>query len=328
MSKSSIEWCDHTINPIRARDVAAGGRGHYCEKISAGCTHCYASRLQPRFGMPAFETQRRVGVESYFDDTKLMQVVKRKAPTRYFWCDMTDMFGSWVPDAWLDCCFATMAQTPQHTHLVLTKRAARMREYSTTLQTLDSKARARRIVGSMYADQPARRLVLENIDDAHLGGFDWPLANVWMGVSVENQPAATRLEQLLATPAVLRYVSAEPLLEAIEISPWLVPGQTRLDWGIFGGESFGRPCDIAWVRSLLQQFQAAGVPAFVKQLGTIPMMDEALWRQLPRAPLLNAGHGLRVPAGFVPLKLQSRKGGDMAEWPEDLRVREFPEVAA
>lgn len=324
MSQTSIEWCDHTLNPIRAKYPATDGDGHYCEKISAGCAHCYASRLQPRFGMPVFETQVRANVECYFDDDKLLQVVRRKKPTRYFWCDMTDMFGAWVPDAWLDRIFATMAQTPQHTHLVLTKRAERMREYSTTLLALDSKARARRIIGSMYADHPARRLV-ENIDDAHLGGFDWPLPNVWMGVSVENQRAAGRLEELLATPAAIRFASLEPLLERVEVSPWLVRGHARLDWGIVGGESFGRPCDVDWVRSLVRQFQSAGVPAFVKQLGSVPMMEESLWRRQNPTPLLSVANRNRVPPGCVGLKLQSPKGGDMAEWPEDLRVREFPE---
>src|SRR5262245_53283923 len=132
MAETSIEWTDHSINPIRAR--TADGVGHYCQKVSPGCANCYASRLQPRFGMPEFKgTGDPPGDrERFLDESKLAEVLRRKKPTRYFWCDMTDLFGAWVPDEWIDECFSVMGATPQHTHQVLTKRPERMLAYMRT----------------------------------------------------------------------------------------------------------------------------------------------------------------------------------------------------
>ena len=143
MAETSIEWCDHSINPIRVRHLETGAVGHYCEKISSGCTNCYASKLQSRFRMPAFGGHHKSTIKRgandeiiindhlqvFLDESKLAEVVKRKKPTRYFWCDMTDMFGWWVLEPWIDKCFEAMWKTPQHTHMVLTKRPDRMVEY-------------------------------------------------------------------------------------------------------------------------------------------------------------------------------------------------------
>ena len=130
MGSTSIEWTDETINPLRARLNADQKRsGHYCEKISPGCKRCYSSKLQPRFGMPQFQEQRRLDVETFLDPSKLHQVLQRKKPTKWFWCDMTDMFGAWVPNEMIAACFGVMAATPWHTHQVLTKRADRMRAW-------------------------------------------------------------------------------------------------------------------------------------------------------------------------------------------------------
>lgn len=130
MGKTSIEWTDHSINPIRARLKSTGAVGHYCEKISTGCVHCYASGLQRRFQMPEFGGgQKRDDIELFLDNKKLEEVRRRKKPTRYFWCDMTDLFGDWVQDEWIDACFDTMWLTPRHTHQILTKRPDRMVRY-------------------------------------------------------------------------------------------------------------------------------------------------------------------------------------------------------
>lgn len=147
----------------------------------------------------------------------------------------------------------------------------------------------------------------------------WPLPNVWLGVSVENQEAADeRIPLLLQTPAAVRFLSCEPLLERVDLNR--VPRLSHpcapslngrgIGWVIVGGESGpgARPCELAWIRSIVDQCRAAGVPAFVKQLGATPIRqteDDQLW------------HIER-----------DRKGGDMNEWPPDLRVREFPEARA
>lgn len=122
------------------------------------------------------------------------------------------------------------------------------------------------------------------------------LPNVWLGTSVEDQAAADeRIPHLLATPAAVRFLSCEPLLGPVDLDMVVTEGTGCLDWVIVGGESGrkARPCDVSWVRSLVGQCRAADVPVFVKQLG--------------------AAH-----------RLYDAKGGDPAEWPEDLRVRQWP----
>lgn len=328
MGKTSIEWCEFSINPIRARNKATGRVGHFCEKISPGCGHCYASDWnEDRFGtkLPYLPVWRD-SVEIFLDEGKLKEVERRKKPTTYFWCDMTDIFFDAHPDAWLDQCFATMARTPHHTHQVLTKRAGRMAAYLTA----EAGARVWGLAGSgglLGESQP------------------WPQANVWLGVSVENQEAADeRILHLLKIPAAVRFLSVEPLLESVDLSPWLYSGHDRagmdrqylsplpgtdaaknwhakVDWVIVGGESGhdARPCQLDWIRSIRDQCEAAGVACFIKQLGACAS-DEVNGI---------AGRSLAVPeeaSPLVSLRLRDPKGGDMSEWPDDLRVREFPET--
>jgi len=309
--KSSIEWTDATWNPTTG-----------CTKVSPGCAHCYIETTTP------FRMAGRKFINGATDlrlhEGRLEQPLRWKKPKRIFVNSLSDLFHEGVSDAFIDRVFATMQQT-QHTYQLLTKRHVRMREYSTALAQLDPHARGRRILTSMYADHPARRAVLDNLEDKDVGAFPWPLPNVLFGHSVENQRAATRLDYLLSTPAAGRFVSVEPLLEHVEISPWLARplGQTRVDWVIVGGESgpSARPFDLAWARALVEQCRAAGVPVFVKQLGS-SWFDAASRRGVRGSlvvPALNAPWTWVKPGG---------KGGDMAEWPEDLQIREFPTVGA
>lgn len=220
MAETSIQWTDHSINPIRARLKSDRRKvGHYCEKISSGCANCYSSNFQPRFGLPMFggtSGPRRDEVELFLDQSKLDEVLRRKKPTKYFWCDMTDLFGEWVPDEWIDRCFAVMALTPHHTHQVLTKRAGRLHKHMT------------------YRDSPTfigiemNRLMPGWRDEGPPVGGEvgsrqyWPLPNVWLGVSVENQQTADeRIPPLLKTPAAVRFLSCEPLLSAVDLSEYI-----------------------------------------------------------------------------------------------------------
>lgn len=277
MGATTIEWTDHSINPIRARDLRSGGVGHYCEKISTGCKHCYASRLQPRFKLPEFfganpkypslpevDDLGRVRVDAHrvvvLDESKLAEVLARKKPTRYFWCDMTDLFGSWVPDGWIDRCFATMALTPQHTHQVLTKRTELMAAYLVMIEDERDMQRW----GNAAAEIANSPCASGRIEDC-----DWPLPNVWLGTSCENQPTADeRIPHLLNCPAAVRFLSCEPLLGPIDLEG-LLTGECRngIGWVIVGGESgpHARPMAIQWARDLRDQCQAAGVPFFFKR---------------------------------------------------------------
>lgn len=340
MNKTPIEWTDYTVNPIRAR---LGKRvGHYCEKVSPGCKHCYSSRMQPRFGLPQFQEQRASGaVAPFLDAATFGPVLRHRKPARIFWCDMTDIFGEWVPNEWIAACFGVMAATPHLTHQVLTKRPERAREWLAWVERAYRENRlpwkssllywlAGRAVAALGQTFPA--------EPRH--GTGWPLPNVHIGVSTEDQQRADeRIPILLELPAAVRFVSAEPLIGGIDFridaeraghKDWCVidaltgrhtdmgrpcPDVPHLDWIIVGGESGpgARPCALEWIRSIVDQCRVAGVPAFVKQLGAFVVSEGRAerWHDGTRQWLWSAGYS-------------DRKGGDPIEWPEELRVREFP----
>jgi protein gp37 len=275
MQRSGIEWTDFTVNPIRARNRETGAVGHYCEHDGPECSNCYAetwnSRTRPAgnqlhgTGLP-YRPGSLDRLELFLDDDVLSEVSRHRKPARFFWCSMTDLASSFVPDAWLDRLMGVVREKTDLTHQILTKRPDRLRDY------FDGR------------------------------GETLP-PNLWVGATAGRQDrAGEKLPPLLEIPAAVRFVSAEPLLGPLDLTPWL----GRLHWVIVGAESGpgSRPAEVGWVRSLVRQCQAAGVAVFVKQLGKY-VRDEAAGRRLP-------------------LKMRDRKGGDPAEWPEDLRVREYP----
>lgn len=307
MGKTPIEWVQgpdgaagFSANPIRARRNDDGPEvGHYCEKISPGCAHCYASTLQKRFRMPPFpgvtrddqtmplNGSMRNGAIPYLDETVLQQIRRRRKPTRYFIGDMTDVFGWWVRDEWLDKMFATFWQCPQHTFMLLTKRPERMRSYF------------ERLAASAF-------------------GHNLPMPNCWLGVSAENQKTwDERVPILAATPAAVRFVSVEPMLGPVDFNWPTKFAYSGIGWIIYGGESGhgARPCNVEWIRDGLRQCKAAGVPAFVKQLGARPYSE-------------TSGQIGSIATSFMYQRSDARlthpKGGDPGEWPEGLRIREFP----
>ncbi len=212
-------------------------------------------------------------------DKTLTEPLRRRKSTMYFVNSMGDLFHEDCPDEWIDRIFAVMALAPQHTFQVLTKRSARMRAYF----ALDDTGRA----DFMYRiDGRCDELVAhsgllrgakydkgESYEPPH-----WPLPNVWIGVSVEDQTRADeRIPDLLATPAVVRFVSYEPALGAVDFRSWL-GGQngdsdsarrSALSWVICGGESGpgARPMHPQWARDVRDRCTAAGVPFFFKQWG-------------------------------------------------------------
>lgn len=360
MGATSIEWTEHTINPLRARLGQA--TGHYCEKISPGCANCYASRLQPRFGMPQFQQQRKAGVEPFLDIAKLHQVLQRKKPTKFFWCDMTDMFGDWVPDDWIAACFGVMAATPQHVHQVLTKRADRLPRWfrwaadqgEQLLAQVNETPPGGSPIPAACAITANQRAELEIITGNHRRAAmkaPWPLPNLWLGVSAESQETFDeRWAHLRRVPVAVRWFSIEPQLSAIDArgalapaairdgfrqvtasfpsSAWPLPGHLgapSADWFVIGGESGSRarPFDIAWGQQLIEQCEAAGVPAFMKQIGAQPLWNGTanpgdVW---PTGTDMEDGGD-----GLWQIRLKgSAKGGAMFEWPENLRIRRSPQ---
>jgi protein gp37 len=332
---SHIEWTDASWSPLRARRADGqpnkGGGGWACQRVSPGCEHCYAETLNKRLGTGlAYNAAGIAASEHYLDARALEAPLRWTRPRRVFLSSMTDVFGEWVPDDYLDRLFAVMALTPQHTYQVLTKRAERMREYLTTRDTAGAVAITIREVapdGGIAAMKAMGTHVLRDVVQRR-----WPLPNVWLGVSAEDQQRADeRIPELLATPAAVRFVSYEPALGPVNMA-WAMDRQfydsrtgkdlPALDWVIVGGESGpgARPFDIAWARSMVQQCQDAGVAVFVKQLGAKPFTSDMAGEAFPflveRVP--------RATGGTVGVRLTSRKGGDPGEWPADLRVREFP----
>lgn len=286
---SKIEWTDASWNCVTG-----------CTKISAGCDHCYAETFAERWrGIPGHHFEN--GFDVTLRPERLDQPIRWKRPRRIFVNSMSDVFHEAVPDEFIACMFVVMARTPQHAYQVLTKRHGRMRSL---LSSPGFRAMC-------FAAAASRGWDLE--------GTSWPLPNVWLGVSAEDPHwAEIRIPALLATPAAVRFVSAEPLLGPVTLfpgrwlgplgggpkvnllQPWEEPGPS-LDWVIVGGESGpgARRMAEGWARNLVDECTETGTPVFVKQLGAV------LGRQLGAGP----------------------KGGDWSTWPEDLKIREFPSAA-
>ena len=290
--KSKIEWTDASWTPIRARNKETGKVGWHCEHVTPGCENCYAETLNKRLGTGfPFKPGHRKDVDLFLDEAMLLKPLHWRKPRMIFVCSMTDLFADFVPDAWIDKVFAVMALCPHHTFQILTKRSKRMRQYCSEQHA------EHRITSTTY-------LVRSGGND-NTGMISWPLPNVWLGVSCEDQQRADeRIPDLLDTPAAVRFVSAEPLLgpidfENIEITSWLDGlrktlrpepysenwpkmfwdvlrghqkwedkiNQPKIDWIICGGESGAghRPMQIEWAESIRQQCAKAGTAFFFKQ---------------------------------------------------------------
>jgi protein gp37 len=303
-----------------------------CVPASPGCANCYARRdawrlsynPNPKVSAPyqgivkkvladgteilAGEDHRRrrdPGVLKFtgltrFLPERLAIPLRWRKPRRIFVSANSDLF---LPSRvateqgrrQIAAVFGVMAVCKRHTFQVLTKWPGEACKWFAWLRP-----------GWGDVMQPALE---QHLDDDQIGqvrrsgDWPWPLPNVWIGTSVEDQPRADdRIPKLLQVPAALRFLSCEPLLGPIDLGLKRL-GDRGIDWVIVGGESNGRPCDVAWIRSIVEQCKSAGVTVFVKQLGSDPR------------------HGLER------LDLRHSHGGDASEWPEDLRVREMPEAS-
>lgn len=215
MSDTNIEWTQKSWNPIVG-----------CSIKSAGCTNCYAMSMAYRLAA--------MGVDHYqglthkvngnavwtgklaLNEKALLEPLRRRKPTTYFVNSMGDLFHEDCPDEWIDRVFAVMALCPQHTFQVLTKRSARMREYLANPETPQRIAIV--VINQDEIRGEARLAPLRDRAREEDASFvAMPLPNVWLGVSVEDQRAADeRVPDLLATPAAIRWISAEPLLGPVD----------------------------------------------------------------------------------------------------------------
>lgn len=306
--QSKIEWTHATWNPIRG-----------CTRVSPGCGGpgdqggCYAERMAARFSKPSQwghgYAEMRDGKPRWTGRVELIRdnlitPLRWGKPKKIFANSTSDLFHEALPDDEIACVYAYMCAAYWHTFQVLTKRPDRA-------QKLLSSDKFREMICSY--------LLMTVTDAGELGLYDplarrtddwraqcpdptetWPLVNVWHGTSAERQPEADeRIPRVLETPAAIRFVSAEPLLGAVDLKQYLFwiqcqdcfRGRTRvsghffdekcpvcagtgtekrgLDWVIVGGESGprARHCHPDWVRSIRDACQAAGVPFFFKQWG-------------------------------------------------------------
>lgn len=379
MSKTGINWCDDTWNPVRG-----------CTRVSEGCRNCYAEVQAARIvrmdkakgrsskydGLVEIKPRRQYqigpdgnptgkfrthGTRAYwagkvaFDVEVLAAPLKRHKPTTYFVNSMSDLFHDGFTNEQIAAVFGVMAATPQHTFIMLTKRAQRMREWfewaGKTEPSCHPYGAARGV--RWYAWDCG----IEQCSPAYSAGsppiWPWPLPNVILGVSVENQATADeRIPHLLATPAAVRAISAEPLLGPLDVAKYMWPvhwswdskyatpqealaagarAEKRrqalvsapaafLDWVVTGCESGpnARPCEVDWLRSLAVQCAAAKVPFWLKQaradeLGYGCVIENG--RMLP-LPLTTGPGSTRKPGGIIDLPYL-----DGVQWAQRPEVR-------
>ena len=269
--RSAIEWTDATWNPIRARNRVSGRTGWFCTHAGEGCRNCYAEGFNRRLGTGVdYKAQLQDQVELFLDERILSQPLRWRRPRQVFVGSMTDPFGEFVPDWMIDRIWAVMALARHHTFQVLTKRSNRLKAFVRNTFADDG------LVRLMMADVPHSAGTRQLIDLVDVGHCTTPLPNVWLGVSTEDQPTyVSRWADLRETPAFVRFISAEPLLAAIDMDlPDAVSPDPRPDWVIVGGESgpHARPMHPDWVRHLRDDCAAAGVAFFFKQWGEwLPM---------------------------------------------------------
>ncbi len=338
--EGGISWCDATWNPIRG-----------CSRVSEGCRHCYAERMAARdlpahrspttgkpFALMTPDGPRWTGRVELIE-SKLDEPLHWRKPQRIFVNSMSDLFHESLSDEAIDRVFGVMALCPQHTFMVLTKRAKRMCEWSNHCvgRLADAIIAFRESGGDFGCVKP--------IPSLPPGSHWYPLPWVQLGVSVEDQPSADeRIPLLLQTPAAVRFVSYEPALGPVDFTrvehsnpessggPYFLDvlrgkgcsvggnwGCPTIDWLICGGESGpgARPMSPAWARAARDQAVAAAVPFFFKQWGEYGYFDqvsEDVARELDAAGELPSSS---------PLRLGKRAAGrvlDGREWNESPEV--------
>jgi protein gp37 len=311
---SKIQWCDHTFNPWTG-----------CTKVSPGCANCYAEATRNRFGFDEWgpgKARKRTSAANWrkpFKWDREAALAGKRA--RVFCASMADWLDPEAPIEWLADLLNLIDLTPNLDWLLLTKRPEIWRDRMGAVADIPG-ART----GSVVAGAWRAGVVPDN---------------VWLGTSVEDQSRADeRIPALLSIPARVRFLSMEPLLGPVNLTAiqradgWGIDalrgvysrhhdegfdhpaameeqaGGPHIDWVIVGGESGNgaRPCDVEWVRDIVRQCKVADVACFVKQFGS-----RAVFTPPDSVTGRPVAMGLRDP-----------KGGDPSEWPQDLRVREFP----
>jgi protein gp37 len=285
MSKTKIPWAEHVWNPIRGCSMAPGSE-------AGGCLHCYAARQSAR-NLPGLKSPTT---------GEPFAVMRQSGPR---WTGVVEL----IPDA-LEIPLRRQIPTTFFVNSMsdLFHPALPYEHIDQIITTMVAAPQHRYLILTKRSAEMRQYFASGRHD--HRAGPDRATyhleQDIWLGVSAEDQPNAdVRVADLVLTPASHRFVSYEPALARVDFGRWL----RLIDVLIIGGESGpgARPDDLAWARQPIKQCRAAGVPVYMKQVGA-----------RPRYSILEG-------SAYIPLKMKDRKGGDPAEWPEDLHVRETPQ---
>jgi protein gp37 len=270
-TKTAIEWTDATWNPVTG-----------CSRVSEGCRNCYAAALAPRLaamGQDGYTdlpwTKKNAPKNVMLHDARLATPLRWAKPQRIFVNSMSDLFHELVPFEFVDRVFAVMALAPRHTFQVLTKRPERMAAY---LLERPSEALVNQSAFEMARDGLIGKRVSRGWE-----ALEWPLRNVWLGTSVEDDRVRHRVDHLRRVPSTIRFLSCEPLIGPLELD------LNGIHWVIVGGESGRghRPIEAGWVRGIREQSAEAGAAFFFKQWGGAKPtsggreLDGRTWDEMP-----------------------------------------------
>lgn len=297
-SKSNIGWCDSSWN------FAVG-----CTKVSSGCQSCYAYAFHDRQHESWKAGRNPETPKQYHRPFSEVQIIperltlplKWRKPRRVFVNSMSDFFHKDIPDEVLIEALAVMAQCPQHQFQILTKRPQRMKrfmgdpELAARVNDLVNE-RLMRVFRKDRGWQVTQPVAVE-----------WPLPNVWLGVTVESEEVSWRIGDLLETPAAVRFLSCEPLIGPVDLKPWFWEAagpkwagnnlrEPGIDWVIVGGESGPGFREMApeWIGHIVLDCMKASVPLFVKQdsgfrSGQQGRIPDGIWgiKQFPDSGIQN-----------------------------------------
>lgn len=351
MQTSPIEWLRRPGTRPCTWNPGAG-----CKEQSPGCRECYAKRLvatrlslNPK--LPMYQGLAHLSESGHpqwsgefrFFPERLYEPFSVKAPSTVFVGDMTDLFGYTFEQ--IAAVLGVAMANPHHTFILLTKQIERaaaffewveresvgkIRRQKTVLAEALSNVLGLPTAGALGAlenppvelerKERARRARVASVVEAHHTlntAVGWPLPNVWVGASAEDQGYATRRHPFLRSiPAVVRFWSLEPLLGPIPSLP-----MDGISWVLMGGESGprARGCDEAWLLEILAQVVAAGAVPFVKQLGAKPYRDPQ-----PTGNFRTHEGRRQFEMRATPIAISNKKGSNPDDWHPDLRVRRYP----
>lgn len=272
---TKIQWTSDTWNPI-------GG----CSKVSPGCENCYAMQI-------AYNHAQR------FKQNKYKGLTKKLANGKINWTGEIRIFEKSLKDN-------RITKNGKNKMIFVNSMSDLFHEslhFEDILKITEVMHKHQHLTFQVLTKRPFK---MEQFIKKYWGTAEFitnPLPNVWWGVSTEDQKTFDeRIPYLLSTPAAVRWISAEPLINEIDLSIHLKEysnTKLKLDWVVVGGESgnYARECKLEWIEKIVEDCKNTGVPVFVKQLGAVLAKK---------------------------MKLKDRKGGDIKEFPEHLRIREYP----